>query len=426
MFLPKLFQGHSKIINDSLFYYLGKLVPGLVGFFSVPLFIRLFGASVYGEYSIFISTIMLIATFSSGWIGHTFMRFYTLKEDKEGYTYFIYKIFLSFNLIIASVLFIILILLNYSLIISLMIMLVYLFLTLYSLMSLETKAKLLSKHFVTSDSIRSIVFLSTILALYFIFKKNSNVELLFLFGGNLVSYFTGSMLLKRRFFTSSYFKSTLNYKFDKKLFKELLQFGLPIALWTVTAYLLNISDRYVIKYFYSFEEVGIYSAIYDLFYKFVTLAFSPLMVAIHPIVMKLYNEGKIKKVRLYLRVSLLLQIIAFLLFFILVSIFKEKIVFNFLKIDNLNALTLVAPIFTGAFFWSISMLVHKPFELKKKTLIMFYGILLAFSINLIGNILFIPKFGIIAAAYTTLIGTFSYLLFIILRLLSYKGSIYSK
>ena len=83
--MKKSFFKDNKLIIDTLYYYVGKIIPGLVGFFSVPIFIRLFGTTIYGEYSILISTILLLSTFLSGWIGQTFMRFYTKKENKPEY-----------------------------------------------------------------------------------------------------------------------------------------------------------------------------------------------------------------------------------------------------------------------------------------------------------------------------------------------------
>ena len=54
-------------------------------------------------------------------------------------------------------------------------------------------------------------------------------------------------------------------------------------------------------------------------------------------------------------------------------------------------------------------MIHKPLELKERTHLMFIFILVSLIINIIGNILFIPQYGLIATAYTALISAIVYL-----------------
>jgi len=406
----------NKLINDTFFYYTGKIIPGLVGFFSVPIFIRLFGTPLYGEYSLLISTILLMSTFFSGWIGQSFMRFYTKKTDKVIYIYIAYKM-LIIGLIVASpIIIIVLFFLNNSIIVILVLLAVYFFLSVFSFLSIELRTKLLSKKMVIADSIRAVTFISFVLMLFYIFHSKGNNLLLLLFFGNLMSYLIGSLILKKKFFSFSTIFAVYKLKIEKKHLNEMLSYGIPIAFWMVTAYLLNISDRYVIKYYMDYKSVGLYSGVYDIFYKFMTFVFMPLLMAFQPIIIKLYNEGKKEKVKKYLKKIISLQIIVFIVLLIIVIIFKEKIVYDFLKLKSAKAVSIVIPIFIGSFIWNISMFVHKPLELKQKTILMLYGVLIAFLINLTGNLIFIPKYGIIAAAYTTLAGTITYLVFILFYL----------
>jgi len=408
----------NKLISDTIFYYIGKLVPGLVGFFSIPIFIKLFGTATYGEYSILISTVFLLSTFVSGWIGQTFMRFYTKEDDKAKYILFTYKILLLNVFAILPIMLITFWFLKYSITITLLFILSYLFLSIYSLLSIELRTKLLSKRNVIADSIRALLFLLIILLQYLFFKDKSDYFIAVLLSGNFISYFLGVFLLKSSFISLKNIKNVLKQNINKIWLKEMLSYGMPIAVWMITAYLLNISDRYIIKYFLDFENVGLYSGVYDIFYKFMTFVFMPFLTAFQPIIIKLYNEGEKDKVKRYLKKAnyILLSVFIILLFFVFV--FKDVIVFKFLKFTSLKAVAIVVPIFIGAFIWNFSMFVHKPLELKNKTIIMLYGVLIAFVFNFVGNILFIPEYGIVAAAYTTLFGTATYLIFILFFLKS--------
>ncbi len=403
----------NKLVSDSVYYYAGKIIPGLVGFFSVPIFIRLFGTSLYGEYSLLISTILLLSTFLSGWIGQSFMRFYTKKTEKATYIYIAYKMLIIGLIVVSPVIIVVLFFFNNSILVILVLLAVYYFLSVFSFLSIELRTKLLSKKTVIADSIRAVTFISLVLMLFYVFRSKGNNLLLILFFGNLMSYLIGSLILKKKFFSFSNIVAVYKLKIEKKHLNEMLSYGIPIAFWMVTAYLLNISDRYVIKYYLDYESVGLYSGVYDIFYKFMTFVFMPLLMAFQPIIIKLYNEGKKEKVKKYLQKVISLQIIVFIVLLIIVIILKEKIVYDFLKLKSATAVSIVIPIFIGSFIWNLSMFVHKPLELKQKTILMLYGVLIAFLINLSGNLIFIPKYGIIAAAYTTLAGTFFYLLFVI-------------
>ncbi|MFW5981369.1 MAG: polysaccharide biosynthesis C-terminal domain-containing protein, partial [bacterium] len=68
----------------------------------------------------------------------------------------------------------------------------------------------------------------------------------------------------------------------------------------------------------------------------------------------------------------------------------------------------------GVFFFGLSQYYNKPFELKEKTKYIFYVLSIAALLNIILNIFFIPAFGVIGAAYTTLISYAFYLFFLLL------------
>ena len=68
----------------------------------------------------------------------------------------------------------------------------------------------------------------------------------------------------------------------------------------------------------------------------------------------------------------------------------------------------VLPIFIGGFLWQWSLLIHKPLELMEKTNYMLIFMVGAVAINIIGNILFLPKIGAIATAYTLIASALGY------------------
>ena len=402
----------NKMFGDAIYYYLGKIIPGLIGFLLPPLLIRILGVSYYGEYSLLQSSLLLTSTFVTGWLGQSFMRFYSSKENKKDYSNFFYQLIFWINIISTPFVFTVIILLGYNWALSILYSITYFSLNLFSLLTIENNTKLFSKKVVFADGIRAITFIITPIILYFLdFSKPDNY-IFFIFLGGLISYSIASIYLQKQFFSNL----RITFKINKIWLREMLKYGTPIAFWMVTAYLLNISDRFIIKYFLGFEEVGIYSAIYDIFYKLMTFAFMPLLMAFQPIIIKLFNEGQTQKVDSIIKKVIFFLITIFIILFILVYFLKSYIIIDFLNLSLQKSDSIILPIFVGAFIWNLSMFVHKPLELKKKTNIMLYGVMLAFTFNLIGNIIFIPTYGLIAAAYTTLLSTLVYLVYVIIYL----------
>ena len=72
------------------------------------------------------------------------------------------------------------------------------------------------------------------------------------------------------------------------------------------------------------------------------------------------------------------------------------------------------PIFLGGFLWQLALVIHKPLEIEERTLTMVGCIMFSLVINIIGNLFFLPIFGIIATAYTMIISAFTYIIFSIL------------
>ena len=69
---------------------------------------------------------------------------------------------------------------------------------------------------------------------------------------------------------------------------------------------------------------------------------------------------------------------------------------------------LILPLFAAGFLWQLSLLTHKMLELKEKTKFMVIALIPSLIINIIGNIIFLPKMGLVATAYTALFSSLLY------------------
>jgi O-antigen/teichoic acid export membrane protein len=159
------------------------------------------------------------------------------------------------------------------------------------------------------------------------------------------------------------------------------------------------------------KDLGAYSAIYDLLYKSITLLYAPILVAGFPIMTQKYNSGDKKGALKFLKKLILFEVLIFIVIvvtaFFLKGFFLEKIVGIIITDQTLE---LILPIIFGAFIWQLAMLIHKPleFELKTKTMLLF--IIMALTANVVLNIVFIPAYGILFAAYSTFLSALLYLI----------------
>lgn len=107
------------------------------------------------------------------------------------------------------------------------------------------------KLYVVSDIFFSIIFATSNMVLLIIFKLGIKAYLL----SNIISLSCAILLI---FLVARLYKH-LNFRFDKRLIKEMLAYSVPlipngIMWWVVTA-----SDRYIISYFLGYEATGVYS-----------------------------------------------------------------------------------------------------------------------------------------------------------------------
>ena len=71
---------------------------------------------------------------------------------------------------------------------------------------------------------------------------------------------------------------------------------------------------------------------------------------------------------------------------------------------------LLFPILVGGFLWQFALLCHKPLEMDQRTGLMVMLMLVALIFNLLGNIIYLPQYGVIATAYTYIASASVYIL----------------
>jgi O-antigen/teichoic acid export membrane protein len=185
--------------------------------------------------------------------------------------------------------------------------------------------------------------------------------------------------------------------------KEYLHFSIPLMPLILTVWIVSSSDRIIIGFFKGATHIGFYSAGYN----FGNLLFVFIMiigVAIRPILVKLYTEKKNNDLK-----AVLSHTYKYYLIITIPSIFGiallSKPLLTILTLPEIaNQAYIIAPITAIAILMQGSTRFYEEILfLMKKTTIISKIFITAAILNLILNIIFIPFFGIISAAITTLI-----------------------
>jgi len=193
--------------------------------------------------------------------------------------------------------------------------------------------------------------------------------------------------------------------------KKYLRFGLPTVASNISYWLVTSSDRYLIGFFLGVLYVGYYAPAYAMG-NLLNFFIYPLGFLLPSALAKFFDENKLQETRIHLKYSfkyfLLLAVpslfgLSFLSKPILTIFSTPEIASNSYFITPFIALSILLYGATGIFSEILS--------LAKKTKIASSIWMAAALINLGLNLFFIPRFGILGAALTTLFAyAFAFLL----------------
>lgn len=191
--------------------------------------------------------------------------------------------------------------------------------------------------------------------------------------------------------------------FVKDYWKYALSFNLPLIPHYLSGSILNQGDRIVIEKMVSSLAVAKYSVAYNvgMLAQLITLS---LGQAFTPWLYKSFKEEKYEGINE--RINLLLVFVAGIV--CVLMLFAPEVVLVFASKEYADSVSLIPPIAASVFFiFAYSIYSNIQFYFGKRLLIAIASFVAA-ALNILLNILLIPFFGYVAAAYTTLICYIAY------------------
>jgi len=186
---------------------------------------------------------------------------------------------------------------------------------------------------------------------------------------------------------------------DFHYWKYSLALSIPLIVNSVAMQILSVSDRTMISKMVGNRELGIYGVLYSVS-SLSIIVWSAINSSFVPFLFEKIDkkEGRISVQAISTKLMLVYGFFA-----VLATSVAPEIVRILATNEYYEAIYIMPPIAAGIFFTSVSNIYSNVLIYYKKTHYIMISSIIAASLNLILNYIFIKTWGYMAAAYTTLI-----------------------
>ncbi len=188
--------------------------------------------------------------------------------------------------------------------------------------------------------------------------------------------------------------------FDKGLLKRMVKFAVPLIPTTVMMWVLTFSDRYVLLYYHGSESVGIYG-IGLRFTSLLNVVISAISMAYTTFAFSSKDDSNAKEMYYYIY-----NIESFILLAgsFTIGVFGKEIIQIMTTDAYATAYQPIRDLMFAQSIYAMATIIGYGIYFEKKSIYSFYAVTAGAVLNLGLNFALIPKYGIVAAAFTTLLG----------------------
>ena len=396
--MNKLFR---KVLNSGMGYLPFKIIEGVFGILSLSLYTYLLTTTTYGQYGVVNTTMMVVYLLTIGWfmfVANRYVKEQKTDEDKrifysnllglQGLVFAgLFLVYIVFSLIMVKVF-------EYDVKLLLVYVLFfagYMMTQFYTHMLLYVDRRLMNVILVVLSAVAKPCLV------YLLYRAGVETLYILFIGHGLVDLLMGSIAFGAigpyRFFDAGLVKIAK--------FKEFFAYGFPLIGLTLTMYILNISDRYIIKGFYSDHEVGLYTSNYSLASAAFLMISYGLSRGFYPRLLAAWKDNRKAEAEGILGSGIKNYLFLALPAATGMYILSDNIGRAFIADKFSGGYPVIGLVAIGMFFLGLAEYANKGWELKGNTKPIFRNSLLAAVVNLVLNFAFVPRFGFIAAALTT-------------------------
>lgn len=393
----------KKTTREGAIYFIAQIAAAIIGVVSISIFTRIFLPSEYG----FIVLVMLFVTFGDiifgNWLASAVGRFYPHYQQKGQLNAFNSTLF--FNVVLSVTIFYVLTCCIYffvrdSIIIQLkaiipaiilMIPFTIIFNVSLALLRIKQQATSYAKFFVGKR------FLSLAVGVLLVTMFRCGVVGIF-WGEIIALMFVNIIMVNKLVFINKYVKL---HQISFSVTSDFFKFGMPIMVASIGSWILSSSDRYIIKYFRETFEVGLYSIAYNIGDFTIKMLVNSFILAMIPLLVTVWESGDKELTEMLLQRLMRILILVVLPAVIGLSVLAESLFKIFATQVYYQGFIVVPFIAVSALGYGLSLFVSTGLALAKRTILTARNYWIAAIGNIILNIIFVPRFGFIAAAATT-------------------------
>lgn len=396
----------QNIFKDMLKYAPSKFFGLLGNAVIVPIYTNLLSPTQYGVYAISLAVLSFLCILFSDWIGLAGLRFFRQNQLNEQVPRYLSTLImvLIFNLVFMYVLCFLFKNNFYEYFsvtpkVFLFILLLIIPASVRALLFQVLRAQIKPGAFTFSTIINQILTIS--LAVYFI--KNCNLGAIAILLGMAISISLIDVILIFQTKISSHFKLKLP---DMNLSKSIFAYGFPIAVASISIWVINQSNKFITSHYYGLDTAGFVGVAYNLTFPLLMTLFAIITIAAYPRIINLYEDNidvrpvVSKLTGYFLLISLPIATI--------MSLYSKDIIALFANIQYQSAGILIPFFAFGALFLSFTDFTTYQYHLSKKTYILTIIKIVSAIIGLILNIILIKQLGLVGVGIATLISNILY------------------
>lgn len=206
-----------------------------------------------------------------------------------------------------------------------------------------------------------------------------------------------------------YLLKNMEIRFETQVLKEMLAFSIPLGIGTMSTIMVSFADRYILKYFGVLADVGIYSLGFKIANTILFVVMS-IQLALTPLIFKSFDRPESKRF-----FSKILTYLSFFIMFLVVSL--SMFGFEIIRVlarnpDYWPAINVVPIVALGIFIGMVKDTTGIGLIITRKTHQMAFITASMSVLNLLLDLLLIPRMQVFGAAIANLLTQFAFLLFI--------------
>jgi O-antigen/teichoic acid export membrane protein len=402
-------QRFKHFLKHSFVYGISNVATKASGIILLPIYTKYFSVEEFGRLGLLLAIITIMIQVVILGQGQSLLRFVNQKENTEIKKSVLFS--LSILILIISIIFVLIgeaaapylanIFGNYesyypSLRISIYIVAAS---VLNNIFQNKLRADEKSVFYTTLNLVKLIVML--IVAIYFIVHLKFGIDGV-LYGQLISELFVLIIILPPMI-------RQMEFKYNVAIVSSSLKFGIPLIFSALSMTLLNISDRFLIKFLADESALGLYELGYRVAGILNMFFIMPLSLTLLPVAYKIYKQPGDKEYYQKIMTYVTYVLVWGALF---LSVFSRELITLFSSNNSFIPSFEVVPVILFSYvFFGMSLIASLGFYLVGKTSYVAVITIVSALLNIGLNFILIPIYGIMGAAINTLVA-FLFLYFI--------------